>query len=128
MIPKILSVDDSKTVRRLLTRLFEPFDCIVCEAANGEEGLVVAAREKPDLIFLDYNMPVMDGITMLRRLREDTELRRTAVIMLTAESGAENIAAAARLGARDYINKPFQDELLLAKAARVIALVPRPNL
>jgi two-component system, cell cycle response regulator len=125
MSPKILSVDDSKTVRRLLARLFERFNCTLCEAANGEEGLAVAAREKPDLIFLDYNMPVMDGITMLRRLREDAELRRTPVIMLSAEADAESIAIAARLGARDYITKPFQDDLLLAKAARVIALVPR---
>jgi two-component system cell cycle response regulator len=128
MSPKILSVDDSKTVRRLLARLFEPFNCSLFEAANGEEGLALAAREKPDLILLDYNMPVMDGITMLRHLHEDVELRRTPVIMLTAEAGAKNIATAARLGARDYITKPFQEELLLAKAARVIALVPRLNL
>ena len=128
MTKKILSVDDSKTVRRMLARVFQPFDCIICEASNGEEGLSVAAREKPDLIVLDYNMPVMDGITMLRRLREDAALRSTPVIMLTAESSATNMAAAARLGARDYISKPFQDELLLAKAARVIALVPRLNL
>lgn len=127
MSPKILSVDDSKTVRRLLARLFGRFQCTLCEAANGEEGLAMAALERPDLILLDYNMPVMDGITMLRRLREDAALRRTPVIMLTAEAGAENIAVAARLGARDYITKPFQDELLLAKAARVIALVPRPE-
>jgi two-component system, cell cycle response regulator len=124
--PKILSVDDSKTVRRMLARLFRPFDCTLCEAANGEEGLAVAALEKPDLILLDYNMPVMDGITMLQRLREDAAFRHTPVIMLTAEAGAKNIAAAARLGARDYITKPFQDELLLAKAARIISLVPRP--
>jgi CheY-like chemotaxis protein len=125
MNPKILSVDDSKTVRALLARLFRPYACELREAANGEEGLAAAAREKPDLIFLDYNMPVMDGVTMLRRLREDAELKRTPVIMLTAESGAENIATVARLGVRDYITKPFVEELLLAKAARVIPLVVR---
>ncbi len=124
--PKILSVDDSKTVRRMLARLFDRFECTLCEAANGEEGLAMAAWEKPDLILLDYNMPVMDGITMLQRLRENAALRHTPVIMLTAEAGAKNIAAAARLGARDYITKPFEDELLLAKAGRIIPLVPRP--
>jgi len=124
-ILKILSVDDSKTVRRLLARLFEPFDCILYEAANGEEGLAKAGQEKPDLILLDYNMPVMDGITMLRRLRDDAGLRHTPVIMLTAQAGAEKIATAARLGARDYTTKPFQDEVLLAKAARIIQLTPR---
>jgi len=70
-------------------------------------------------------MPVMDGITMLRRLREDAALRNTPVIMLTAETSATNMAVAARLGARDYITKPFQEDRLVAKASRVIPLVPR---
>jgi len=123
--PKILTVDDSKTVRRILASLFAPFGCAVCEAANGEEGLTVAALEKPDLILLDYNMPVMDGLTMLQRLREEVTLRHTPVILLTAETGVKNISAAARLGARDYVTKPFQEEVLLAKVARVIPLGPR---
>jgi CheY-like chemotaxis protein len=123
--PKILTVDDSKTVRRILANLFVPLGCVVCEAANGEQGLAVAALEKPDLIILDYNMPVMDGLTMLQRLREDAAMRHTPVILLTAEAGAKNIAAAARLGARDYIVKPFQDEVLLAKVARIISIEPR---
>lgn len=123
--PKILTIDDSKTVRRILANLFVPLGCVVCEAANGEQGLAVAALEKPDLIILDYNMPVMDGLTMLQRLREDAAMRHTPVILLTAEAGAKNIAAAARLGARDYIVKPFKDEVLLAKVGRVITLGPR---
>ena len=110
-----------------LARLFRPFACEVFEAANGEEGLAVAARERPDLILLDYNMPVMDGISMLRRLREHADLRRTPVIMLTGELSAENIATVARLGVRDYITKPFDERLLLAKAARAISLVARPS-
>jgi two-component system chemotaxis response regulator CheY len=122
---KILTVDDSTTVRRILAALFAPFGCTICEAADGEEGLAVAALEKPDLILLDYNMPVMDGLTMLQRLREDAAMRHTPVILLTAEAGAKNIAAAARLGARDYVTKPFQDEVLIAKVARIITLGPR---
>jgi CheY-like chemotaxis protein len=125
MNPKILSVDDSKTVRTALVRHFRPYACELLEAANGKEGLVTAAREKPDLIFLDYNMPVMDGVTMLRRLRENPDLRRTPVIMVTSESGAEKIATVARLGVRDYITKPVAKDVLLAKAARVIPLVAR---
>lgn len=127
MTPTILSVDDSKTVRLVLARLFSPFACEVCEASNGEEGLAVAAQKKPDLIILDHNMPVMDGLTMLHKLREDPTLKRTPVIMLTAESGCENIATVARLGVRDYLTKPFRDEELLAKAGRIIPLTPRTN-
>jgi two-component system, cell cycle response regulator len=127
MTPKILSIDDSKTIRLLLARLFRPFACEWREAANGEEGLAIATREKPDLIILDHNMPVMDGVTMLHRMREDPELKRTPVIMLTAESGPENLAAVARLGVRDYVTKPFRETELLAKAGRIVSLIPRAD-
>jgi len=127
MTPRILSIDDSKTIRLLLARLFRPFVCEWREAANGEEGLIVATREKPDLIILDHNMPVMDGITMLRKLREDPGLKRTPVIMLTAESGPESLATVARLGVRDYVTKPFREAELLAKAGRIISLTPRAD-
>ena len=124
---KVMVIDDSKTMRLLLARLFRPFVCEWREATNGEEGLAVATREKPDLIILDYNMPVMDGIAMLRKLREDAGLKRTPVIMLTAESGPENLATVARLGVRDYVIKPFREGELLAKVGRIISLIPREN-
>ncbi len=125
MTPRILSIDDSKTIRLVLARLFRPLVCELREAANGEEGLAIATQEKPDLIILDHNMPVMDGITMLRRMREDPGLERTPVILLTAASGLESLAALARLGVRDYLTKPFREEELLAKAGRIIPLTPR---
>jgi two-component system, cell cycle response regulator len=127
MTPRILSIDDSKTIRLLLARLFRPFACELMEAANGEEGLAVATRENPDLIILDYNMPVMDGITLLRKLREHATLKRTPVIMLTADSGLQSLATVARLGVRDYVTKPFHEEELLAKAGRIIPLTPRAD-
>src|SRR4026209_917013 len=115
MSPKILSVDDSKAVRMLLARLFRPFACELVEAANGEEGLAAAVRQRPDLIILDYNMLIMEGVSPLRQLR-----------ILTAESSAEDIATVARLGVRDYVTKPFSEELFLAKVARAVSLVARP--
>lgn len=122
MIPKILSVDDSRAIRMVLKRLFRPFACELFEAGDGEEGLAVATREKPDLIILDYNMPVMDGVTMLRQMRENPELKRTPVIMLTADASSEIINTVARLGVRDYVTKPFEDAQLLDKVSRVIVL------
>jgi two-component system cell cycle response regulator len=123
--PKILTVDDSKTIRLLLARILRPFAVEVCEASNGEEGLAVAAEKGPQLIILDYNMPVMDGLTMLSRLRESADLKATPVIMLTAESGSAIISAVARLGARDYIVKPFEEQVLLSKINKILPLMPR---
>ena len=122
MATKILSVDDSRTIRLIVTKAFRSYDCTVCEASNGEEGLAVAAKEKPDLIILDVTMPVMDGVTMLGKLKEDPELKAIPVIMLTAESGRENVLHLARLGVRDYLVKPFKDEQLVEKAGRVVPL------
>lgn len=123
---KILSVDDSKTIRMIVKRTFAPYDALVLEAANGEEGLATAAAEKPDLIILDITMPVMDGVTMLTKLKDTAELRGIPVIMLTAESGRENVAYIAKLGVRDYLVKPFQDAQLIEKVQRVITLNPKP--
>ena len=66
---KILTVDDSKTIRLIVTKAFKSFDCTILEAANGVVGLAIASREKPDVILLDYTMPVMDGLEVLARLR-----------------------------------------------------------
>lgn len=123
---KILSVDDSRTIRLIVGKAFRPYDCVICEAANGEEGLAVAAREKPDLILLDVTMPVMDGVTMLTKLKEDPELKQIPVIMLTAESGRDNVLHIARLGVRDYLVKPFKEDQLIEKTGRVVPLEKKP--
>ena len=125
MSAKILSVDDSKTIRMIVARTLKNYDCVVCEAANGEEGLAVAASENPDVIILDITMPVMDGITMLSKLREDAALKAIPVVMLTAESSRENIAQIARLGVRDYLVKPFKDEQLIEKISRIVPLAEK---
>ena len=119
---KVLSVDDSRTIRLIVIRAFMAYDCVVIEAANGEEGLAAAAREKPDLILLDITMPVMDGLTMLTKLKEDQELKQLPVIMLTAESGRDNVLHISQMGIHDYLVKPFKAEQLIEKAARVVAL------
>ena len=124
--PKILTVDDSKTVRRILAGLFAPFGCSICEAANGEEGLAVAALEKPDLILLDYNMPVMDGLSATREIRLNEAamgLGRTPIVMLTANALADHIAAAEAAGADRHLAKPFDAAELL----ELISTLPRPG-
>jgi two-component system cell cycle response regulator len=122
MSVKILTVDDSKTIRLIVAKAFQPFDCMVLEADNGVVGLAVASREKPDLILLDYTMPVMDGFEVLARLRSDPDLKATPVIMLTAEAGRDTVIRIAQLGVRDYLIKPFKGEMLVERVGRVLDL------
>ncbi|MBI4024056.1 MAG: response regulator [Verrucomicrobia bacterium] len=122
MAVKILTVDDSKTIRLIVARAFKSFDCEIFEASNGVEGIAVAAREKPDLIILDITMPIMDGTETLRKLKSDAALKPIPVIMLTAESGRENVLKIAKMGIRDYIVKPFKEDQLIDKAGRVVNL------
>ncbi|MGA2175403.1 MAG: response regulator [Verrucomicrobiota bacterium] len=122
MRTKILTVDDSKTIRLIVAKAFKPFDCMVLEADNGVVGLAVASREKPDVILLDYTMPVMDGFEVLARLRSDPDLKTTPVIMLTSEAGRDTVIKIAKLGVRDYLIKPFKGELLVERVGRVVDL------
>lgn len=121
---KILTVDDSKTVRIIVRKAFKPYDCEILEAANGVEGLAVAAKDTPDLILLDVTMPVMDGVEMLTKLKADPQLKGIPVMMLTAEGGRDNVLKIAKIGVRDYIVKPFKEEVLVEKAGRIIELKP----
>jgi two-component system cell cycle response regulator len=124
MRQKILTVDDSKTVRIIVRKAFKNFDCDILEAGNGVEGLAVAAKEMPSLILLDITMPVMDGVEMLTKLKADPQLKGIPVIMLTAEGGRDNVLRIAKIGVRDYLVKPFKEEVLIEKAGRVIELKP----
>ncbi len=125
MPTKILTVDDSMTIRRLVAKAFAPYDCSICEAPNGADGLAMAAKQKPDLIILDVTMPVMDGVAMLTKLKADAELKAIPVLMLTAESGVDTVLQIVRLGVRDYLIKPFKDESLIQKAGKIVALVKK---
>jgi len=122
MRPKILLVDDSAIVRAILVNTLKVYDCEILEAANGVEGLALAAKANPDLIMLDVTMPVMDGIEMLCKLKANTVLKGVPVLMLTAEGGRENIIKIAKIGVRDYVVKPFKEEVLVQKISRIIDL------
>lgn len=124
---KILTVDDSKTIRLIIAKALKPYDCQILEAANGLVGVATALREKPDLIILDYTMPVMDGLEVLARLRSDPDMKSIPVIMLTAEAGRETVVKIAKLGVRDYLIKPFKDDLLVERVGRVVMLTPKSD-
>ena len=125
--PVLLTVDDSSLQRRALTELFAAYDCEVLQAENGAVGLAMIREHRPDLVLLDCDMPVLDGIGLLQELRADPAIRGTSVIMLTANSAPATLAAVARLGVRDFVPKPHDGPALAAKVARWIRLMPRAN-
>ncbi len=119
---KLLTVDDSKTVRIIVRKAFKGYDLTILEAANGVEGLAMAAKEMPDLILLDVTMPVMDGIEMLTKLKSNPLVKNIPVIMLTAEGGRDTVLKIAKIGVRDYMVKPFKEDILLDKVGRILDL------
>ena len=121
----LLTVDDSRTVRTIVHKALRGYDCVVLDAGNGAEGLVVAAREKPDLILLDVTMPVMDGITMLMRLKADPALRAIPVLMLTTVGAAAHDHPFAGIEVSGSLVKPFKEEALVEKVRGVLELTER---
>jgi CheY-like chemotaxis protein len=121
MPAKILTVDDSRTVRIIIRNAFKRFDCEIIEAGNGVEGLE-KARTKPDLILLDITMPTMDGVAMLEKLREDPALKEIPVVMLTAEGQKAMADRATALGSRGYLMKPFTNDALIQQVSAIVSL------
>jgi DNA-binding response OmpR family regulator len=112
---KILVVDDEPDLVSTVVYRLKFADCQVITASNGQEGLEQAASEKPDLILLDTNMPVMNGHQMLERLRANEAIKNIPVIMVTARCEPQDIAAASALGVSDYVTKPFDFVQLMEK-------------
>ena len=105
MSKKILVVEDEMLLRKALRDELTSNNFEMLEAKNGEEGLATALREHPDLILLDIIMPVMDGMTMLKKLREDAWGKNVKVLMLTNLSDSEKIAEALEQGSYEYFIK-----------------------
>lgn len=118
---KILIVDDSASIRAAIKIALSGEGHAVSEAANGAEGLEKAKSIGPDLVITDLNMPVMDGLTMIRHLRADPALAGTPIIFLTTESDAEIKAQAKAAGATGWMVKPFDLEQLISVVAKVLA-------
>ena len=117
-----LIVDDSRIIRKVARRIVEGLGFEVDEAADGAEALSYCASVMPDIVLLDWNMPVMDGLTFLRRLRAQTGGQTPKVLFCTIETAPDRIAEALAAGADDYVMKPFDGEILQSKLAEVGAV------
>ena len=112
-----LVVDDSRVVRKMARRMLEECGFSVSEAADGAEALAACRAAMPELVLLDWNMPVMNGIEFLRALRAEFGPDRPVVLFCTTETDMSFIAEALDAGAQEYIMKPFDADILLGKFA-----------
>ncbi len=119
---KILIVDDNEDMRRLLRRLLATPGYRVAAAGNGKEALAFVAEEKYDLIITDFNMPEMDGMTLIRQLKSQDGTRHIPIIMLTAKEEVESEVAVIDAGADDYLTKPVNAERLKSRVKRIFRM------
>ncbi|HYD51420.1 MAG TPA: response regulator [Gemmatimonadaceae bacterium] len=117
----VLAVDDSITMRQMVTFSLGGAGYRVIEASDGDEALEIAKRQAVDLVITDLNMPRMDGITLIRELRALVEHRCTPIVMLTTESAQEKKVEGQAAGATGWIVKPFQPEQIVKVVKRVLA-------
>ena len=120
MAKTVLIVDDSTSIRQVLSYTLKQAGFVVLEGVNGQEGLERLREHKVDLIVTDLNMPVMDGIAFIRNLRSLPACKGLPVLMLTTESQDSKKQEGKAAGATGWIVKPFQPEKLLAVIARVL--------
>ncbi|MFZ0159442.1 MAG: response regulator [Kineosporiaceae bacterium] len=119
-----LVVDDSRVMRSILTRLMGNLGFDVAQAGDGAQAMeVLDAGARPDVILVDWNMPVMDGLTFIKTVRAREDLRDISLMMVTTESEQGNIVRALAAGAHEYVVKPFTDDVIADKLT-LLGLVP----
>ncbi len=118
---KILVVEDDSTIRTLLGMALQGAGYAdVTMAGRGDDGLEAVRRDRPDLVLLDVMLPGLDGFAVARRIRATAELAATRIIMLTARTEPEDICRGLEAGADDYVTKPFDRQVLLARIKAVL--------
>jgi len=116
-MPKAVVADDSRAVRMILGKTLKELGFEVLEAANGKEALELIRAHKTavTLVLADWNMPEIDGLELLKLLRQKPELSSLVVVMVTTETELSQMTAALEAGANEYIMKPFTREILVEK-------------
>ena len=117
-----LVVDDSKVVRTVSRKILENMGFEVHEAENGQVALNCCEKTKPNVVMLDWNMPVMDGMEFLLAFRQLKEHQDAVVIFCTTENDITKIMEAMEAGANEYVMKPFDDEIIKNKLEQLGAL------
>ncbi len=126
---RALVIDDSRVMRTVLGRELEKLGYEVFEAADGQRAVEVLesmAEELPDLCTIDWNMPVMDGLTFVQTVRQRAEWRQITLMMVTTESEHGQLVRALAAGAHEYLIKPFPPEAFVDKLS-MLGLLPERN-
>ena len=118
---KILAVDDSASMRQMVVFTLESAGYDVVEAVDGQQALDVAKNESFDLVLSDINMPVMNGIELVKQLRQLEAYKYTPILMLTTETSSDRKMAGKGAGATGWVVKPFNPDKLLATIKKVIS-------
>jgi two-component system chemotaxis response regulator CheY len=114
-----LVVDDSRVVRKVARRILEAHGFEVAEAGDGQQALDACHAQMPDCVLLDWNMPVMNGLDFLKRLRAEYGPDKPPVVFCTTETEMTAIEQAITNGAQEYIMKPFDEDILVGKFEQV---------
>lgn len=117
---KILAVDDSSSIRQMVSFTLQSSGHTVVQAEDGVEGLNAAKSDSFDLVITDVNMPNMDGISMIKEMRNLPSYRSTPMLMLTTEAGDDKKAQGKQAGATGWIVKPFNPDKLTSVVSRVL--------
>ncbi|HYZ48222.1 MAG TPA: response regulator [Sphingomonas sp.] len=110
-----LVVDDSKVIRKVARHILETLDFQVSEAGDGKDALEHCEASPPDVVLLDWNMPVMTGMEFLKALSATNLSKRPKVVFCTTENGIGHIKAAIEAGADEYVMKPFDRDTIASK-------------
>jgi len=113
-VSRAMIVDDSRAMRSILRKMLSELGCDTCEAGNGQEALALLEKEGASLSFMlvDWNMPVMCGIDLVKAMRSDQRYSSITLIMVTTETEIERISQALEAGANEYVMKPFTKEMI----------------
>jgi two-component system chemotaxis response regulator CheY len=119
-----LTIDDSRAMRKILGRILQGLGFEVLEAGDGRDALdILESGRVPDLALVDWNMPVMDGLTFVSNVRGNPQWRNVTLMMVTTESEQNQIARALAAGAHEYVIKPFTPDAIRGKLT-LLGLVP----
>ena len=112
---KCLVADDSQIIRMVLAKIFTNFGFEVFVAEDGDEVIEKCLAHEPDIVVMDWWLPVIDGIDVLYKIRNDKRIRQPRIIFCSSNSNPDKIAEALQGGADDYLMKPFDEEIIKNK-------------